>query len=269
MASGAETIPLAARVAWLRASYGREPVTIGPAVPLGRPLPERRAGLVCRVVVLGAESTGTSTVAQTVADHYRQRGGVWARTSTVGEYGRDYTQSLWDRQRARALASGRTAPALTELVWGHADFDAVAARQTELEEEAARSGSPLLVCDTDALATSIWERRYLGPNARRGQWWARPPARPRHDLYLLTSHVGVAWIDDGIREGDLATRAAMTDWFADALTVAGLPWVTLEGPLEQRASLALRSIDPILRRRLSFAAPLSGPGFPSTTEVRS
>jgi nicotinamide riboside kinase len=89
------------------------------------------------------------------------------------------------------------------------------------------------------------------------------PALPRHDLYLLTSHQGVPWVDDGIREGQLDVRAAMTEWFADALTEAGHPWVMLEGPLATRLDVARRSIDPILERRLRLADPLSGPGFPT------
>jgi HTH-type transcriptional repressor of NAD biosynthesis genes len=51
-------------------------------------------------------------------------------------------------------------------VWGRADFDTIAAAQTEMEEKAAAGGSPILICDTDAFATSIWERRYLAEDAR-------------------------------------------------------------------------------------------------------
>jgi HTH-type transcriptional regulator, transcriptional repressor of NAD biosynthesis genes len=117
---------------------------------------------------------------------------------------------------------------------------------------------------TDAFATAIWERRYLGSAARTKPTWAQSPALPHHDLYLLTSHESVSWLDDGIREGDLAIRAAMTNWFADALTEAGHPWVMLEGTLTQRLTLALRSIEPVLHRRLTITDPLSGPGFPSS-----
>lgn len=125
-----------------------------------------RAGLTTRVVVLGAESTGTTTVAERLAAHVRARGGVWRRTRCVSEYGRAYTHLKLAAARESAATGERPAPALDELVWTAADFDAVAAEQTRLEEEAAATGSPLLVCDTDALATAVWERRYLGDAAR-------------------------------------------------------------------------------------------------------
>jgi HTH-type transcriptional repressor of NAD biosynthesis genes len=131
--------------------------------------------------------------------------------------------------------------------------------QTGLENSAAREGSPLLVCDTDAFATSVWERRYLGREARPPQSWATQ--LPRRDVYLLTDHANVPWHDDGLREGDLDIRAAMTTWFEDALTAAGHSWVLLTGSLEQRVDLAVRTVDQMVQTRCRFATPLSGPGF--------
>ncbi len=91
--------------------------------------------------------------------------------------------------------------------------------QARLDEQSARTGSPILICDTDAFATAIWKRRYLGDTS--GGPWTRVPPRA---VYLLTDREGVPWHDDGMREGDLAMRAAMTGWFADALTAAGHSW---------------------------------------------
>ncbi|NEE33240.1 AAA family ATPase, partial [Streptomyces sp. SID7982] len=54
--------------------------------------PPVRAALARRVVILGAESTGTTTLARALAAHYRARGGVWARTGYVAEYGREYSE---------------------------------------------------------------------------------------------------------------------------------------------------------------------------------
>jgi hypothetical protein len=42
----------------------------------------------------------------------------------------------------------------------------------------------------------------------------------------------VHWHDDGLREGDLAIRAAMTGWFTGMLTAAGHSWVLLTGNLQ-------------------------------------
>lgn len=223
--------------------------------------PATRAGLVIRAVFVGAESTGTTTISRAVAERYRSRGGIWQSTQWVAEYGRTYTEITWATQRVRAEAAGLRAPDLGEIIWDAGDFDAVAAEQTRREQAAAAAGSPLLVCDTDALATSIWERRYLGRAARDGQPWSRPPLLPRRDVYLLTDHQGVPWRNDGLREGDLVVRSAMTEWFADALTGAGQSWVLLTGSVEERVALCVRALDQLLSHRSHFARPLQGPGF--------
>lgn len=213
-------------------------------------------GLAARVVLVGAESTGTSTIAALLAMHYRARGGAWNRTRCVTEAGRDYTIVKWQRARAAAAAAGRPGPRLDELEWTTEDFDAVATEQTERENQPARVGSPLVVCDTDAFATSVWERRYLGERARGPQPWATALLSPR-DVYLLTSHEGVPWKDDGLREGDLAIRAAMTGWFAAALTAAGHSWVLLTGSLEDRLALAVRVTDHALANRGRFGPAIT------------
>ena len=215
-----------------------------------------RAGLAARVAVVGAESTGTSTIAQALAGEYRRRGGVWARTLCVAEAGRDYTVTKWRQARAEAAAAGCPDPSLDALMWTPADFDAVATEQTRRENLAAAAGSPLLVCDTDAFATSVWERRYSGGRARRLQPWATTDL-PRHDVYLLTSHGGVPWQDDGLREGDLEVRAAMTGWFAQALTGAGHSWVLLTGSLAERLALAMRVTEEVLARRAVFGLAIT------------
>jgi HTH-type transcriptional repressor of NAD biosynthesis genes len=253
---------------------GAKPVTVDPAralVPVSATrirgdlagrwddlIAPARAGLATRVVVVGAESTGTSTIASRLAAHYRSRGGGWARTQCVPEAGRDYTAAKWRRARDAAIADGRPEPPLESLTWTHADFDAVGAAQTRAEERAAGVGSPLLVCDTDAFATSVWERRYLGPHARGLQRRATSEL-PAHDVYLLTSHEGVPWEDDGLREGDLAIRAAMTDWFAAALTAAGHSWVLLTGSADERLSLAVRVTESMLAYRATFGPPIDAP----------
>ena len=77
------------------------------------------------------------------------------------EYGRDHTVLKHEAACAEAVRRGRPAPSLETLVWHADDFGFIAQRQNTLEEAAARRGAPVLVCDTDALATRVWERRYV------------------------------------------------------------------------------------------------------------
>ncbi len=77
----------------------------------------------------------------------------------------------------------------------------------------------------------------------------------RPAIYLLTDHVGVPFVQDGIRDGE-HIRAEMTRWFEDALTATGRSWVLLTGPLSERVDLAERVVNLALAQRSSFGAPL-------------
>jgi nicotinamide riboside kinase len=301
MAAGCETLALAERTAWLQASCADLPAVTVSGIRCDVPVdfsndavwtaqlalmraalerdcrPQRVDAvfssepygdeLAARVVVVGAESTGTSTIARMLAEHYRCRGGPWARTQCVTEAGRDYTVSKWQQARAAASEAGRPEPALEDLEWAAADFDAVAAEQARRENEAASAGSPLVVCDTDAFATAVWERRYLGVQARDLQPWATTEL-PHREIYLLTSHEEVPWHDDGLREGDLQIREAMTGWFAAALTAAGHSWVLLAGSLTERCALAVRVTDMALARRATFGPAVTDDALASGRSAR-
>ena len=99
--------------------------------------PFMRALYVRRVCVLGAESTGTTTLASALARHYG--------TDLVSEYGREYTAMKWK--------DGYTTD------WRSEELLAIATEQSRREDLAARSADRVLICDTDAFATGIWHRR--------------------------------------------------------------------------------------------------------------
>lgn len=204
-----------------------------------------RAGLTTRAVVLGSESTGTTTVSQALTQRFRERGGIWAETRWVPEYGREATE-----MKLQALREQDPAADMSELTWTGDDFAHIARTQQVLEDDAARNGSPLLVCDTDAFTTTVWERRYLGPQSR----FARNTADSRGRIYLVTDHHGVPFVQDGIRDGE-HIRAEMTGWFIDALARQGLSWVLLTGSLDDRLDLATSVVDRMLEHRATFTPP--------------
>ncbi|WP_033338205.1 AAA family ATPase [Catenuloplanes japonicus] len=200
--------------------------------------PPVRAWFARRVIAVGAESTGTTTIASALAAHYRSRGGVWANTRWVPEFGRELTE--------RKLRAG---VALADLTWDRDDFVEVVTEQNRAEDEAAALGSPVLFGDTDAAATAIWERRYLGSTSTAVLHAARKP-----DLYLLTDHEDVPFEDDGTRDGE-HLRAWMTGLFRTHLAGTGVPVVALRGPHETRMAIAVAACDALLDKGWSLAEP--------------
>lgn len=210
--------------------------------------PPVRAGLALRVVGIGAESTGTTTVCRDLAGALRLRGGAWARTQWVPEFGREYSADLL----ARTRAFDRTAQP-EDLVWDEPDFVIIAATQTALEATAARDGGPVLVCDTDALATTVWHERYRGRRSDAVEQIAA--SMPPRALYLLTDHEGVPFEDDGLRDGE-HLRQGMTARFREVIVTSGVPWVLLQGSRAARLEQALAAVDVLLERGWGFTPPL-------------
>ncbi|MFF8276489.1 AAA family ATPase [Streptomyces lateritius] len=206
-----------------------------------------RAALTRRVVVLGAESTGTTTMARALADHYRSRGGVWARTRYVPEYGREYSE-----RKLAELRAERPGADWTDVTFRSADFPVIAQRQAEMEEAAAREGSPVLFCDTDAFATTIWHERYMGTTSPATGEIA---ARGRQHLWLLTDHNGVPFEDDGLRDGE-HLRPWMTARFVAQLSRTGRRTAVLTGPHEERLAAAVAAVDALLAEGPYLADPL-------------
>jgi HTH-type transcriptional repressor of NAD biosynthesis genes len=208
--------------------------------------PAAQAGLVLRVAVLVAESTGTTTLCRDLAEALRRRGGAWARTKWAEEYGREFSAV-----RTARLRETNPAAMPKDIPWTGEDFLHIAREQTAREEAAARNGGPVLILDTDALATGVWHERYRG--GRLPDLDALAASLPRRDLYVLTSPVGVDFEQDGLRDGE-HLRDAMHARFREVL--AGREWMEAAGGPMERVAAVLRRLDALAKRRWNFAPPL-------------
>ncbi len=187
--------------------------------------PFMRAWYVRRVCVIGAESTGTTTLAQALAAHYQ--------TGWVPEYGRDYCEQHWHEGYA----------------WRSEEFTHIAAEQVRRENLAARTANRVLICDTDALATSVWHERYLDRPSPEVLAIARSSP---HSLYILTGDE-IPFVQDGLRDGE-SIRHAMHGRFREVLAGQETPWLEVRGTRDERLALATARIDALL------ASPWTGNG---------
>ncbi len=125
--------------------------------------------------------------------------------------------------------------------WSTEEFVHIAREQCRLEDAAARRANRVLICDTDAFATTIWHERYLGFPSPEVQAIAN--AR-RYHLYLLTN-ADIPFVQDGTRDGE-HIRLAMHARFKEALEASGRPYLLLSGPHEARLHTAVAAVDRIV-----------------------
>ena len=181
-----------------------------------------RAYFAIRVCIVGAESTGTTTLAQQLAEHYAT---VW-----VPEYGRTYCENL--------VAAGID---LWNYQWKSEEFLNIARMQCDLEDKLAREANRILICDTDALATGIWHERYM--KSRMAEVEKLASSRS-YRLCILTDH-DIPFVQDGLRDGE-AIRQQMTAHFEARLMECQRPWIKVSGGRSQRLQRAVGKIDQLL-----------------------
>jgi NadR type nicotinamide-nucleotide adenylyltransferase len=184
---------------------------------------------VLRVVLVGAESTGKTTLARRLAAHYQ--------TAWVPEYGRPYWEGL--------LPSSTAA-------YTTADFVHIAEIQQQMEDMLARHANRVLICDTDAFTTWLWHELYLGTS---GETTVETDAaavkavadRHQHDLHILAG-TDIPWEDDGTRDRP-GQRAWFQERFRQELTASGRPFVEVSGSVDERLAKAVAAIDGLLVAR--------------------
>lgn len=145
----------------------------------------------------------------------------------VEEYGRQY----WVEKMSRP----------DDQTWRTEEFVHIASEQCRLEDEAARQANRILICDTDAFATSIWHERYMGCRSAGLEAIA---ATRHYDLYPLTD-ADIPFVQDGTRDGK-HIRHAMHERFKVRLQEANRPYLLLSGPHEERLHTAIAAIDAML-----------------------
>lgn len=213
--------------------------------------PPVKAGLARKVVVVGAESTGTTTLSRDLVGALRACGGAHGATRWVEEYGRRYTVQKLASEIAAAQLAGGPLPMMDSLAWHTDEFTTIAQAQITLAAKEARIGGPILVCDTDAFATGVWHERYLGTKSPAVDAMAEAD---RGALYLLTDHEGVPFEQDGIRDGQ-HIRGWMNDRFLSRLAATGRPFVVMRGSRSERLRDALAALDKLLSESWRFAEP--------------
>lgn len=187
------------------------------------------ADLVTNVVLLGGPSTGKSTLAEALAEEFE--------TDWMPEYGREY----WDtHQIDRELTQAQ----LVEIAEGH----------LEQEDERLHESNEYLFTDTNAITTLLFSRRYHGDAPKRLRRLAERCAT-RYDVVFLCG-TDIPYDDTWDRAGD-DWRRRMQKQTRAFLDRHNIPYVVLEGSVEERVETAKRVLEQAGKYELERAVPSS------------
>ncbi len=160
-----------------------------------------RAYFQRRIVLLGPESVGKSTMTQLLATRYQHSPN---RTHFMSEYGRTYDETL-----------------KSEGAWVSDDFKQITMGHIALRKALSKWGSPIFIEDTDYIQTIAWEQHLIG------SWHPENyPKGEEADLYLLLSP-NVPWVNDGTRVAQYQ-RQAMYDFLKGYLNEHNLTYVCID-----------------------------------------
>ena len=186
-----------------------------------------RAWYVKRVVMLGVESTGKSTLALALAKHYK--------TVCVPEYGRIFYEGFSQIPNAPEK-------------WVPADLVHIGKIQVEIENFMRRKSGPVMICDTDVFATQLWNWRYYDTFDRElDSLVALNPA----DLYVVCG-AEIPFVQDGTRLDDQSRRMLQQEKTLDELNRRELNYKVVTGSLTERVDQVVQSIDNLRRYDLNL-----------------
>lgn len=178
-----------------------------------------------KIVVLGPESTGKSTLCEELAQHYNT---IWCP-----EFAREYL-----------LTHGKE--------YDYNDLLTIAKGQLALEDELAESGvgspesgvsTPFFV-DTNMYVMKVW-CEFVFDNCHR--FILEQIVERKYDLYLLCN-TDLPWTPDELREyPELATRQRLYNMYEDLMINQDVPWVDISGDQDARLAKAIQATNELLR----------------------
>ncbi|MFI5357935.1 MAG: AAA family ATPase [Opitutales bacterium] len=176
--------------------------------------------MIARVAVFGAESTGKSTLAARLAEHFDE---PWAP---------EFVREFWDLKQGRITAE---------------DLGTIALGQMANEDRALGRARRVLFCDTELLTNVLWAD-LLFPG--RCPAWERTEAELRcrnFGLYLLCDTDLPFQPDPQRCYPDPEGRAMCRRRWRETLTSRGLPMVEISGGRAERESRAIAAVEALLK----------------------
>ena len=165
---------------------------------------------VIKVAILGAESTGKTTLCRDLAAHFNC---LW-----VPEYMRTYLQDKWDTEQKTCSWDD-----LLPIAQGQV------ALENELTQQAVLNNSQYLFCDTSLFELMAYAHWYYGDCP---ETLTKAALAHHYDLILITE-VDIPWVADDLRDSP-HEREAISAFFETMLNRYQIPFDKVGGSRLER-----------------------------------
>ena len=191
--------------------------------------------MVKKIVILGPESTGKSTLCELLAQYF---GTQWCP-----EFAREYLMTNgkeYDFDDLLTIAKGQLAledeySAMVNNQWLKVD----GSKWVNAQTLSTSSNPPLLFIDTDMYVMKVWAEYVFN---KCHQFILNEIVSREYDLYILCD-VDLPWVKDELREyPDEANRKELYYIYKDLLTNQHVPWVGIHGNYEERVQSAIDAV---------------------------
>jgi NadR type nicotinamide-nucleotide adenylyltransferase len=186
--------------------------------------------MIKKIVILGPESTGKSTLCKQLAEHFE--------TAWCPEYAREFLLSNgknYDLDDLLTIAKG-------QLALEDEYSTAMEKNSLPLLED---GGSIPLFIDTDMYVMKVWCEFVF---EKCHPFILHEIIKRKYDLYLLCN-VDIPWVKDELREyPDLETRKKLYRNYKDIIINQQTPWVDISGGNDERLQKAITAVDELLNK---------------------
>ena len=185
--------------------------------------------VIKKIVIIGPESTGKSTLTKQLAAHYK--------TIACPEYARQYLNengTSYTFEDLLTIAKGQISledncKKLTIDSWHLATN----------KQLSAINYQPFFI-DTDMYVMKVWCEYVFG---KCHQFILDEIVTRQYDLYLLCN-IDLPWVKDDLREyPDEQPRKELYHIYKDLLVNQTVPWVNISGTYDQRLQTAIAAVD--------------------------
>ena len=184
--------------------------------------------MVKKIVVIGPESTGKSTLCEQLAAHFNT---IW-----VKEYAREYllkNGTNYSFEDLLDIAKGQLEG--EELIVGR--WPLTETRSTE--QRLTNNGQHVFI-DTDMYVMKVWCEFVF---EKCHHWILNRIVERKYDLYLLCN-TDLPWVKDELREyPDLVSRKKLYRHYKDIMVNQRVPWADISGNYEERLQKAIKAVD--------------------------